>query len=248
MQSRLPFPVVTARLSLTYGPAQSENFLIPSLISRRLASRHLCATRRASDLIYVDDVVEALLRLSSTDTPGGTIINIASGNAPTMRETAMKIIAATEADPSLVEFRADSSEDVDLLPSPEFALELLDWKARIPLHQGIGLTVASYRAPMTDSRRSRQRRYRTLMSRCNCRTANRETIRLDKPRHCRSHAGTEAANQARAVRQGGLINPGCCLPKHEKPAISYRGGELFAQMARTVRGIDDIAAPADPSS
>jgi UDP-glucose 4-epimerase len=152
LQSRLPFPVVTARLSLTYGPAQSDSFLIPSLIRNCLSEessivRHPRARR---DLIYIDDVVEALCRLSSSDIPGGTVINIASGNAPTMRETVTQIIAATGADPALVEFRAaEPSEDVDLCPSPALAQELLDWKARVPLHEGIGRTVAWCKAAMT---------------------------------------------------------------------------------------------------
>jgi UDP-glucose 4-epimerase len=105
LQSRLPFPVVTARLSLTYAPAQSEGFLIPSLIRNCLAEesstvRHPTARR---DLIYIDDVVEALYRLSGTDIPGASIINIASGNAPTVRETVAQIIAATGADPARLE-------------------------------------------------------------------------------------------------------------------------------------------------
>jgi UDP-glucose 4-epimerase len=152
LQSRLPFPVVTARLSLTYGPTQSDSFLIPSLMRNCLAEqsstvRHPSARR---DLIYIDDVVEALYRLSGRDIPGASIINIASGNAPTVRETVAQIIAATGADPALVEFRAaDASEDIDLCPSPTLARELLDWKARVPLYEGIGRTVAWCKAAMT---------------------------------------------------------------------------------------------------
>lgn len=106
LQSRLPFPVVTARLSLTYGPAQSESFLIPSLIRHCLAGepstiRHPSARR---DLIFVDDVVEALCRLPYADLRGGEVVNIASGNAPTMRETVTEILAATGADSANVEF------------------------------------------------------------------------------------------------------------------------------------------------
>ncbi|TGQ34643.1 NAD(P)-dependent oxidoreductase [Mesorhizobium sp. M00.F.Ca.ET.216.01.1.1] len=152
LQSRLPFPVVTARLSLTYGPAQSESFLIPSLIRHCLAGepstiRHPSARR---DLIFVDDVVEALCRLPYADLRGGEVVNIASGNAPTMRETVTEILAATGADSANVEFRnVEDSEDVDLCPSPVLARELLDWNARVSLDEGLERTVAWYRTAIT---------------------------------------------------------------------------------------------------
>jgi nucleoside-diphosphate-sugar epimerase len=152
LQSRLPFPVVTASLSLTYGPAQSESFLIPSLIRRCLAGepstvRHPSARR---DLIFVDDVVEALCRLAYADLRGGEVVNIASGNAPTMRETVTRILAATGADPALVEFgNVDNSEDVDLCPSPALARELLDWNAHVSLDEGLERSVAWYRTAIT---------------------------------------------------------------------------------------------------
>ena len=40
LQSRLPFPVVTARLSLIYGPRQSTEYLVPYLITSCLDGVH----------------------------------------------------------------------------------------------------------------------------------------------------------------------------------------------------------------
>ena len=148
LRSRLPFSVVTARLSLTYGPAQSADFLIPSLIRSCLAGQrftvHHPVERR--DLIYVDDAVEALSRIPAADLPTGIIINMASGNAPTMRETAMCVIAAVGADPALVDFRQNGSAGVDLVPSPSLAQDLLGWTARVPLPKGIERTVDWWRS------------------------------------------------------------------------------------------------------
>ncbi|THK34799.1 NAD(P)-dependent oxidoreductase [Ensifer sp. MPMI2T] len=154
LQPRLPFPVVTARLSLIYGPSQSEDFLIPSLIRRCLAGERFTVRRPSErrDLLFVDDAVDALHRLSETSARGGSIINIASGHAPTMRETALAILAATGGDPALVDFHpADRSRDVDLCPSPVLAEELIGWKARVSLQQGIEQTVAWWKQALAAS-------------------------------------------------------------------------------------------------
>ena len=136
LQARLPFPVITARLSLVYGPDQSDEFFIPSMIKQ-------CLTGRASvvqnpharrDLIYVDDAVDALQTIAESNLPGGTIVNIASGEAPTMAEVAHCILNATGGDPQLVSFKSqDRTNDVDLVPSPLLAKELLGWSTRTGL-------------------------------------------------------------------------------------------------------------------
>ncbi len=133
LQARLPFPVITARLSLVYGPDQSDEFFIPSMIKQCLSGRasivHNPDARR--DLIYVDDVVDALRSIAASNLPGGTIVNIASGEAPTMAEVAHCILNATDADPKLVSCkRQDRTHDVDLVPSPLLAKELLGWSAK----------------------------------------------------------------------------------------------------------------------
>ncbi|MBP1886768.1 NAD-dependent epimerase/dehydratase family protein [Sinorhizobium mexicanum] len=149
LQTRLPFPVITARLALVYGPSQATDYLMPSLIRRCLTGepsivRH---PRDRRDLLYIDDVVDALLRLGESRLPGPTIVNIASTIAPTMREVAQMVVEQTGADPRLIEYGADdqSSGIVDLRGSADKAHELIGWRAHIPLVEGVARTVAWYR-------------------------------------------------------------------------------------------------------
>ncbi|WP_065792123.1 MULTISPECIES: NAD-dependent epimerase/dehydratase family protein [unclassified Ensifer] len=154
LQPRLPFPIVTARLSLVFGPAQSDAFLIPSLIRRCLGGERSIIRRpnEKRDLLFVDDAVEAMYRLSMARLQGASIVNIASGNAPTMREVAALIVAATGADPALIELLPTrGSDDVDLCPSPALAAELFGWKADISLHRGIARTVFWWRENIQSS-------------------------------------------------------------------------------------------------
>lgn len=149
LQPRLPFPIATARLALTYGPAQSADYLLPLLIQRCLAGertfvRHPMDRR---DLIHVDDVVEALMQLGAASLPGAAIVNIASGIAPPMREMAELVVKHTGADPASISYGDDqaSSGAIDLRGSAALARQRLGWRARIPLSDGIGRTVAWYR-------------------------------------------------------------------------------------------------------
>ncbi|HEV7322478.1 MAG TPA: NAD(P)-dependent oxidoreductase [Ensifer sp.] len=149
LQSRLPFPVITARLALVFGPRQSTQFMIPNLIERCLAGQR-CMIHHPSDrrdLLYVDDVVEALFRVA--DAPTTTrLVNIATGIAPSMREVAKLIVEHTGADPELIEFGAATSTGgiPDFRASPARVKDLFGWSARVPLTEGLARTIAWHRA------------------------------------------------------------------------------------------------------
>lgn len=149
LDDKLPFRTITARLALVYGPSQSESFLISSLIRSCLQGsktliRHPNDRR---DLIYVDDAVDALILLAESPPEGCNLLNVCTGIAPTMREVANEIVAATGADPTLVEF-GDFASDLgisELRSSPELAARCLGWNATTKLEDGIARTVVATR-------------------------------------------------------------------------------------------------------
>jgi nucleoside-diphosphate-sugar epimerase len=150
LQPTLPFPVLTARLALTYGEDQSDTFLIPRLVERCLAgvACDVAHPNRRRDLIHVDDVVEGLRALARSDLPGGSIVNLCSGIAPTMREVAGRIVELTGADPALITSGNDAElegEIATVLGSPDLALALMGWSTRISLDEGLARTVAGAR-------------------------------------------------------------------------------------------------------
>jgi UDP-glucose 4-epimerase len=150
LQSRLPFAILTARLALTYGPTQNEDFLIPTLIRNCLAGKRTRILRPDDrrDLIYVTDVSDALCRLARSELPGGTIVNVATGIAPPMRDVADLVARVVGADPALIDI-IDTSGTVgeahnaytNICGSPALARKLLDWGASIPLIEGLQYTL-----------------------------------------------------------------------------------------------------------
>lgn len=153
LQRRLPFPITTARLALTYGPAQSTDYLLPRLIQHCLAGEpfvvHHPTDRR--DLVHVNEIVAALMRLATASLPEGMVVNIASGVAPTMREVAKLVIEHTGADPTSITYGDDSASSgaPDFRGSTALAQQSLGWRARIPLSEGLPPTIAWYRAALS---------------------------------------------------------------------------------------------------
>ena len=144
LQPRLAFPILTARLSLVFGPGQSGDFLIPSLILKCLVGEPSIVRRpnERRDLLFVQDAVDGLYQVANVCHQKTPLINIASGCAPTMREVATLIVEKVGVNPTLVEFSETSaSDDVDLCPSPALAEAVVGWKARVPWRDGIARTI-----------------------------------------------------------------------------------------------------------
>ena len=146
LKKHIPFPFVSARLALIYGPRQSTQFLIPLMIERCLARAPITIRNpnERRDLLYIDDVVDGLARLSDAMPLEAEIINLCTGEAPTMCEVAAFVVEATGADPALIQSGNAPVEGGAsyLLGSPDRAQSILEWRAETTLRQGIQKTVA----------------------------------------------------------------------------------------------------------
>ncbi len=72
---------VTVRLYSVYGPYEDPGRLIPALIVHGLKGRlpPLVSPETARDFIFVDDAVDAMIRVASADVPRGSVYNVCSG-------------------------------------------------------------------------------------------------------------------------------------------------------------------------
>ena len=150
MQPALPFDAVTLRPTLIYGPAQSTDFMIPALIEALLAGRPFPLTtgRQRRDLLHIDDLVTAILAASTAGEVGGEVINIATGEAPSIRAVA-RTIGRMLGRPDLLKFGElpDRPNDiVDLRGDASKAERLLSWRPTIPLVRGLWQTIEWHRS------------------------------------------------------------------------------------------------------
>ena len=123
--------VLSLRTASVYGPGQTSKGLIPNLVSSAINDGRMTLnaadTRR--DYLYIDDLVEAVIKLTSIEMSG--VLNIGSGQSLSVAEVAniiQDIFKATYKEDILIEYSEHLSES----PLPDNRLGIL--KAR-----GIGL-------------------------------------------------------------------------------------------------------------
>lgn len=138
-----------ARLFFIYGPGQYAEGGYKSVINlnfeRLLRAESSLINgdgRQELDYVYIDDCVDALLRMAST-TAESQVLNVASGVGRSIIELTevMREIVTSSASP---EFRpADWTHGTSRVGSPNRILEVLGWSARTSLHEGLVRTLGS---------------------------------------------------------------------------------------------------------
>jgi len=79
---------VTLRLYSIYGPWEEPTRLIPGLLIHGLQGEFppLVSPLTARDFVYVDDAVDAFIRVADSHLPAGSIYNVASGAQTTLEQ------------------------------------------------------------------------------------------------------------------------------------------------------------------
>ena len=146
-------PAIILRPFNTYGPRQSERAVISSIIRQVLDDN--CASIKVGDLStkrdfnYIDDTVNAFIKLGSVDSKSieyGTAYNSGSGKAVTIKETLEKIIKLSntkkEIEQEAIRFRPKNSEVNHLIASSTKLCKLTGWKPEVDLTEGLKRTIA----------------------------------------------------------------------------------------------------------
>lgn len=153
MQPHLNFAVITLRPTLIYGPDQSSDFLIPSLIRTLLNGRRFTLTegRQRRDLLYVDDFVRAALATAARpDDLKGAVLNIASGEGHAIRDIASRVAGMLDATALLDIGGAPerATEIFNLVGDATLAHERIGWRPQVSLKEGLAQTIAWHRSEL----------------------------------------------------------------------------------------------------
>jgi len=92
-------PINTLRLFSVYGPFEEPSRLIPTLIRHCLEGKDVTLVEpdTARDFVYVEDVVDAYLRIERLAALSGEIINVGTGVQRTLREVVELVLRHTGA-------------------------------------------------------------------------------------------------------------------------------------------------------
>jgi UDP-glucose 4-epimerase len=148
--------VTSARLTNPYGPGQPAARTAYGVVNRMI---HLALSgsalpiygdgRQRRDYIYIDDAVDALVRMGEAAESDGRLYNVGSGHGTPLVEMARAIIDMA------------GSGRIDFVPWPKLAEQIetgdfvadvgriereLGWTPRVSLEDGLQRTVAYYRA------------------------------------------------------------------------------------------------------
>jgi UDP-glucose 4-epimerase len=141
-------PVTVLRPTLAYGPGQEDDLFLPSLVRSLHADRPFAMTpgKQTRDFLYIDDLIDAILRVPEHPAARGTIINIGSGTPMQVLDVARRVAALMGKEdllrPGQIPYR--ENEVMEYYVDIRKAGKVLGWKPEIPLETGLKQTVAHF--------------------------------------------------------------------------------------------------------
>lgn len=149
-QSLYGLSVVIARFFMVYGPSQQDlHKLIPYVILSLLQNQppRLTSGQRQVDWIFVEDLLDGLLRLAVAPGIAGETIDLGSGVLHTVREVAEELgRMVNPMVPLNFGAQADRAQEHHHVPADvERTARAIGWRARTSLPAGLEQTVAWYR-------------------------------------------------------------------------------------------------------
>ncbi len=142
-------PVVTLRPFLVYGPGQSTDMFIPSLIRHCLEKKdfRMTAGDQTRDFVYSDDLIDAYLRAAFSSSARGEVINVGSGAEYLIRDIAEKILQKMGEPIKLIigAIEKRKGEAEHFFCNNKKAYDVLGWRPSIGIDEGLDRTIAWFR-------------------------------------------------------------------------------------------------------
>jgi len=147
---QLGLGIKVARIFNTYGPRMHpddgrvvSNFIVQAIEGRPITIYGDGTQTRS--FCYVDDTVDALIRLMSTDDGVTGPVNIGNPAEISVTDLAELIIAKTGSPAALERARLPEDDPKKRRPDIGLARELLGWEPKVQLEQGLERTIAYFR-------------------------------------------------------------------------------------------------------
>ena len=147
--------IKVVRLFNTYGPRMQpdDGRVVSNFIMQAIAREPLTlygTGEQTRSFCYVDDTVEALIRMMATTHEVTGPINVGNPHEITMRELAERITALTDRDRSIEYVPLPTDDPRQRQPDIARARETLDWEPHVPLTVGLARTVAWFQQSYGD--------------------------------------------------------------------------------------------------
>lgn len=137
-------PIVTIRPFAVYGPYEESKRFVPTLMKALLFNKKmdLVSPETARDFIYIDDIVDAYLKINELKNNPGEYFNIGSGLQSTIKDVVETAIKVTGKNIKLKwgSMKNRNWDTNNWVADISKARQLLKWTPKTNLEQGIKLT------------------------------------------------------------------------------------------------------------
>lgn len=138
------------RIFNTYGPymQKDDGRVVSNLIVQALSGVPLTifgTGEQTRSFCYIDDLVEALIKVMNTDTTKGEVINVGSTDERKISEIATMIKELTGSKSELVFEQLPEDDPLTRKPDVAKAKKLLEWESKISLEEGLKKTIEYFR-------------------------------------------------------------------------------------------------------
>jgi len=142
--------IKVARVFNTYGPNthMNDGRVVSSFIVQALQNQPITIFGdglQTRSFCYVDDLIDALIRLMNTDDSFTGPVNLGNPVEFTMRELPEMVIAKTGSTSELIYLPKPADDPRQRKPDIGLAKASLGWEPKVPLLQGLDPTIAYFR-------------------------------------------------------------------------------------------------------
>lgn len=145
MNKLFKFPCIILRLFITYGPFQSEERLIPYVITNCIKNKKFYIKNEDAerDFCFIDDVIDAILILMKSKNCHGNIFNIGYGKSYKIKKL-IKIIQNYCKGGNAV-FIKNSSKENKKIANINKIKSFTKWRPKVNLNEGLKKTINYYK-------------------------------------------------------------------------------------------------------
>ena len=142
------FPSTVLRLYLAYGPRQDINRFLPIIIKACVKNKKFFCSEGAQlrDFVYVDDVVDAIIKSLINEKARGQIFNIGSGKPKKIRNIIKHVKKTLKGGyPQFGKIKLRKNEILKIYPNIEKAKNKINWRPKISFKKGLKVTIDSFK-------------------------------------------------------------------------------------------------------
>lgn len=138
------------RIFNTYGPRSdpADGRVVPNFCVQALRGESLTvygSGQQTRSFCYVEDLVDAILAVMLVDGARGEVINLGNPDECTVLHFAERVLALSSSNSSIVHAPLPADDPTRRCPDITKARRLLGWSPRVPLDEGLVLTLDYFR-------------------------------------------------------------------------------------------------------